>query len=123
MPDVYDPVSTSAPYGSVPAFDTVTLSRTDLLSALWDYANTAPPPPRYVSADHAARYLGVSVRTVETLTSAGKLTALYLGGARRYDLRVLESYAATCTKRPGKKRGPKPGTSRRSRSAQPNERL
>jgi excisionase family DNA binding protein len=52
----------------------------------------APPPNRLLSRVQAARLLGVSDRTLYTLTKAGEPRAVRIGSRVLYDLRDLAEY-------------------------------
>lgn len=58
---------------------------------------------RLLAVADAARYLGVSVATVERLVFRGALPVVKIGGATRYDLDDLDTYIE-CNRRRNRRR-------------------
>ena len=68
------------------------LSRLDTLEEKLDALRTARDPDRLLDADEVADLLGVSRRTVSTLTAAGDLHPIRVRGCVRYSRQAVEAY-------------------------------
>jgi excisionase family DNA binding protein len=51
---------------------------------------------RLLSTREAAEYLGISIRTLWTLTQRGELTCVRFGRVVRYEMADLVSYVHSC---------------------------
>jgi len=65
-------------------------------AAMQTPANTASLPHQLLKPNEAAKFLGISERTLWTLTKHGKLPAAKLGKSVRYREEDLKRYVESC---------------------------